>query len=123
MGSPQPDVTALLAALTSELDRRGIRFMLIGGQAVLLHGQSRFTADVDVTLDAGPAAFGELRAACEALDLTPVAPVSETFEAFVRRKGASLDWLYLERWAAEFALVPGREGMPAALERLKALRK
>jgi predicted nucleotidyltransferase len=195
MGSPQPDVTTLLAALTAELDRRGIRFMLIGGQAVLLHGQSRFTADVDVTLDAGPAALGELRAVCEALDLTPVAPASETLEAFVqrtfvlpahhsttgmrvdfifstttyeaeavaragrvevggtpvpfataedliihklfagrprdledvegivRRKGVSLDWAYLERWVAEFALVPGREGMPAALVRLKALRR
>ena len=194
MGSPLSDVTALLAALTSELDRRGLRFMLIGGQAILLHGQARFTADVDVTLDAGPAALGELRAACEALRLTPVAPASETLEAFVqrtfvlpahhtvtgmrvdfifstttyeaeavaraqrvsvggtsvpfataedlvihklfasrprdledvegivRRKGATLDWAYLERWAAEFALVPGREGMPAALARLKALR-
>jgi hypothetical protein len=45
MGSPLPDVTALLASLTSELDRRGIRFMLIGGQTVLLHGEARFTAD------------------------------------------------------------------------------
>jgi predicted nucleotidyltransferase len=195
MDSPQPDVTALLAALTSELDRRGLRFMLIGGQAVLLHGQARFTADVDVTLDAGPAALGELRAACDALHLTPVAPASEALEAFVqrtfvlparhaatgmrvdfifsttmyeaeavaraqrvsvggflvpfataedlvihklfaarprdlediegivRRKGGSMDWAYLERWVAEFAQVLGREGMPAALARLKALHK
>ena len=195
MGSPQPDVTALLASLTSELDRRGIRFMLIGGQAVLLHGEARFTADVDVTLDAGPAALSDLRAACDTLHLTPVAPASESLETFVRRtfvlparhaatgmrvdfifsttpyeaeavaraqrvqiggalvpfataedlvihklfagrardvedvegvvrrRGAALDWAYLERWAAEFAQVPGREGMPAALARLKALDK
>lgn len=193
MDSPQPDVSALLAALTSELDRRALRFMLIGGQAVLLHGQARFTADVDITLDAGPAALDDLRAACEALHLTPVAPGSEDLEAFVRRtfvlparhaatgmrvdfifsttpyeteavaraqrvpvsgtpvpfataedlvihklfagrardtddvegivrrQGPALDWAYLEHWAAEFARVPGREGMPAALARLRAL--
>jgi hypothetical protein len=37
----------------------------------------------------------------------------------VRRKGAELDWRYLERWALEFAAVPGREGMPGAVERLR----
>lgn len=94
MDSPPPDVSALLAALTSELDGRGLRFMLIGGQAVLLHGQARFTAD----------------------------PASASLEAFVRLKGAALDWAYLDRWVAEFAPVPGREGMPAALARLKAFR-
>jgi hypothetical protein len=35
---------------------------------------------------------------------------------------SGVDWTYLERWVAEFAQVPGREGMPAALERLKAFR-
>ena len=74
-----------LASLTSELDRHGIRFMLIGGQAVLLHGEARFTADVDITLDAGPAALSDLRAACDTLHLTPVVPASESLETFVRR--------------------------------------
>lgn len=193
MGSPQPNVTALLASLTSELDRRALRFMLIGGQAVLLHGRARFTAAADITLDAGPSALGDLRAACDTLHLTPIAPPAETLESFVlrtfvlparhaatgirvdfifsttayeaeavaraqrvsvggtpvpfataedlvvhklfagrardiedvegivHRQGAALDWAYLERWVAEFAQVPGREGMPAALARLKAL--
>ena len=193
MGSRPPDVTGLLAALTSELDRRGLNFMLIGGQAVLLHGLPRFTADVDVTLAVGPAALPELRASCQALGLAPVTPASESVEAFVRRtfvlparhaatgvrvdfifsttgyeakavarakriplggvlvpfataedllihklfagrprdfedaegiarrQAGVLDWTYLGRWVAEFAKVPGREGMPAALERLKSL--
>jgi predicted nucleotidyltransferase len=189
MGSPQPDLSSFLAALTLELQQRGLHFMLIGGQAVLLHGRPRFTEDVDVTLAAGPAALPLVRAACEALDLSPLAedpdafarrtfvlPVRQTAsrirvdfifsttdyeaqavaratrvllagaqvpfataedllihklfagrprdiedaEGIVRRRGAQLDWTYLERWAAEFALVPGREGMPVALERLKA---
>ena len=193
MASPPPDVTGLLAALTSELDRRLLPFMLIGGQAVLLHGLPRFTADVDVTLAVGPAALGELLAACDALALTPIAPPAESLESFVRRtfvlparhlasgvrvdfifsttayeaaavaratrvplggaavpfataedllihklfagrprdvedaegvvrrQAARLDWSYLERWVGEFGAVPGREGMPAALARLKAL--
>jgi hypothetical protein len=55
MGSDQttsfPD---LLARLTRELDGRAIPFMLIGGQAVLLHGTPRLTEDIDVTLGVDP---------------------------------------------------------------------
>ncbi len=55
MGSPrEPDFTGLLAALASRLRESGIPFMLIGGQAVLLHGQPRLTEDIDVTLGATP---------------------------------------------------------------------
>jgi len=195
MASPPPDVTGLLATLTAELDRRGLPFMLIGGQAVLLHGTPRFTADIDVTLAAGPAALGDVRAACEALGLTPIALGTESLESFVRRtfvlpahdarsgvrvdfifsttpyesqavaratrvplggaavpfataedllihklfagrprdlddaegivrrQATRLDWAYLERWVTEFAQVPGRVGMPAALARLKSLAR
>lgn len=94
--------------------------MLIGGQAVLLHGRPRFTEDVDVTLAAGPAALP--------LDLLIHKLLAgrprdiEDAEGVVKRRGAQLDWTYLERWAEEFALVAGREGMPTALARLKAIR-
>lgn len=44
----------LLSKLARGLDRRGIPYMLIGGQAVLLYGEPRLTRDVDVTLGAGP---------------------------------------------------------------------
>ena len=50
--------------------------MVIGGQAVLVHGQPRLTQDIDITLGVEP--------------------------------------------AREFAAVPGREGMGAEIERLKA---
>jgi hypothetical protein len=30
-----------------------------------------------------------------------------------------MDWDYVERWARTFAEVPGREEMPAAVERLR----
>lgn len=38
----------------------------------------------------------------------------------VRRRHGELDWEYLRRWAAEFAAVPGREGMPSQVERLRS---
>jgi hypothetical protein len=45
---------ALLEHIARGLDSRGIPYMLIGGQAVLLYGEPRLTRDVDVTLGAGP---------------------------------------------------------------------
>jgi len=51
---------ALLGSLARGLDRRGIRYMLIGGQAVLLYGEPRLTRDVDVTLGGGPELLPQL---------------------------------------------------------------
>lgn len=36
-----------------------------------------------------------------------------------RRNRQTIDWEYLARWAAEFAAVPGREGMPDQVRRLR----
>lgn len=190
MGSlPLPELSPLIAALALALGERGLPFMLIGGQAVLVHGRARLTEDIDITLGVGPDRLADVRAVCRAVSLTELPPdpqafVQETFvlparhgatamrvdfifsttpyerqaigradrvavggaavpvataedliihklfahrardiedaEGVVRRKGAALDWDYLLRWAREFAGVPGREGMVAAVERLKA---
>lgn len=45
---------ALLEQIARGLDSRGFPYMLIGGQAVLLHGEPRLTRDIDVTLGVGP---------------------------------------------------------------------
>jgi hypothetical protein len=45
----------------------------------------------------------------------------EDAESVVRRKGAELDWAYLERWVREFAAVPGREALLAQLGQLRRL--
>ena len=42
----------LLARIGQTLDLCGIRYMVIGGQAVLVHGEPRLTRDIDVTLGA-----------------------------------------------------------------------
>src|SRR2546425_1271864 len=41
------DFSQLIAALARELTLRHVGFMLIGGQAVLLHGAPRLTKDID----------------------------------------------------------------------------
>jgi len=77
-----PDFGALLARIGTTLDGHGIPFMLIGGQAVLLHGQPRLTQDVDVTLGVGPDRLADVLSACGSLGLEPV---PDDPEAFVRR--------------------------------------
>lgn len=44
----------LLEKIALALDRLGIAYMLIGGQAVFLYGEPRLTRDIDVVIDAGP---------------------------------------------------------------------
>jgi hypothetical protein len=44
---------ALLAQLSKALDKQRIPYMVIGGQAVLVYGEPRFTKDIDITLGAG----------------------------------------------------------------------
>jgi hypothetical protein len=190
MGSlPTPDFAGLIARVAAELEARRIPFMLIGGQAVLVHGEPRLTQDVDVTMGVGPDRIQDLIDACEVLGLHPLpddprAFARETFvlpaadpatggrvdlifsttpyeaqaieravlvdigsrevpfataedlllhklfagrprdledaAGVVRRKGPELDWGYLERWAREFAMIPGREDLPAKLAALRS---
>jgi len=81
MASRPLDFGGLLARLTGELEARELPFMLIGGQAVLLHGTPRLTDDVDLTLGAGPDELPRLLEVCSALDLEPL---PEEVEKFVR---------------------------------------
>lgn len=189
MASPRrPDFTNFIAGLARALRERHLPFMLIGGQAVLLHGTPRLTEDIDVTLGVDPSALPQVRDICTALGLEPLPEDVERFvrETFVlpardpatavrvdfifsttpyerqaidravevelagvavpfaaaedliihklfagrprdeedalgvvRRKGAELDWMYLEQWAREFASVPGREDLPDRVARLR----
>lgn len=190
MTSPRaPDFAALIARLSDGLSGAGLPFMLIGGQAVLLHGQPRLTDDIDITLGAGPSALSTVLEVCTALALRPLPSdvdrfVRETFVlpvrdddtgvrvdfvfsttpyerqaieravrvtlngigvpfaavedliihklfagrahdlddaiGVVRRKGAEIDWQYVERWASEFSNVPGREDLPRRVATLRA---
>lgn len=66
----------LLEKLATALDRAGIPYMIIGGQAVLVHGEPRLTADVDVTLGIDTDRFDDIEALTRTLDyrILPQAP-------------------------------------------------
>ena len=77
-----PDFPRFLARLAVALRDEKIPFMLIGGQAVLLHGRPRLTEDIDVTLGASPDELPSVLRACAALGLRPL---PEDVEGFARR--------------------------------------
>jgi hypothetical protein len=56
--------------------------MIIGGQAVLLHGEPRLTQDIDVTLGVATDRVTDLLTICETLDCRPL---PEDADAFARR--------------------------------------
>ena len=76
-----PDFRGLLARITESLDAHGVAFMVIGGQAVLVHGEPRLTQDIDITLAADPHQLLDILAVCSDLGLEPL---PEDVPAFVR---------------------------------------
>ncbi len=188
MGSrPEPDFERFIASIARELSARRLPFMVIGGQAVLLHGEPRLTQDIDITLGVGPGRLTDVLRVCEALGLTPLPGEPDQFvrstfvlpagdptglrvdfifsttpyerqaieraqpvevggvavpfasaedvilhklfagrprdledaAGIVRRKGHSLDWQYMARWAEQFSAVEGRELLPRQLRDLR----
>jgi predicted nucleotidyltransferase len=84
MASPPsnlPDFSRLLATIARALGDQNISFMLIGGQAVLLHGEPRLTEDIDLTLAADPGRLPSLLRVCEQAGLS-ILP--DNVEAFVQ---------------------------------------
>lgn len=77
-----PDFEQLIARVARELAAADITFMLIGGQAVLLHGEARLTQDIDVTLGVDPDRLGDVVDVCTAAGLRPL---PSELEVFVRR--------------------------------------
>lgn len=66
---------ALFEPIFEALDRDRVRYVVVGGVAVLLHGHARLTADLDLAVDLSPV---EARRAIETLTglgLLPRAPV------------------------------------------------
>jgi hypothetical protein len=61
----------LLAAVRAALATLGIRWYPFGAQAAILYGAARLTADVDITLEAGPHPIEDVLAALEARGFTP----------------------------------------------------
>ncbi|MFQ5743635.1 MAG: nucleotidyl transferase AbiEii/AbiGii toxin family protein [Acidobacteriota bacterium] len=78
---PTPDFSSFIAAIAAALRQRDLPFMLIGGQAVLLHGRPRLTEDIDITLGLDPTHLPSVLDVCASLGLVPL---PEDVESFVR---------------------------------------
>lgn len=62
----------LLTRLAAALDEAGIPYMVIGGQAVLVHGEPRLTRDIDITVGMGTEGLDRLLATVGQAGLRPL---------------------------------------------------
>lgn len=69
-----------IETIVGSLNQAGVRYLIVGGLAVVAHGFVRFTADIDLVLDPDPAAMRRAIEALSALGYRPRAPVP--FEEF-----------------------------------------
>ncbi len=69
----------LLERIAAGLDARGLPYMVIGGQAVLLYGEPRLTRDIDITLGVGPERWRELLEMSQALGWQVLVEAPEEF--------------------------------------------
>ncbi|VAW94233.1 hypothetical protein MNBD_GAMMA19-1230 [hydrothermal vent metagenome] len=65
-----------LLALTNALDKHRVKYALVGGYAVALHGAVRGTVDVDIVIQLKQSAFNKAEQALMELGLQPRLPVS-----------------------------------------------
>ena len=68
-------VAGSLEAIFAALERAHVRYLVVGGVAVVLHGHPRFTADLDLVLALDAANVRAALGALRALGYTPRAPV------------------------------------------------
>ena len=83
------------------LDREGVRYVVVGGLAVVLHGHPRMTADIDLVVDLEPAAARLAIQTLTRMGLRPRAPVqAESFadpsqrQAWIEERGMTVFNLY-----------------------------
>ncbi|MGQ0551729.1 MAG: nucleotidyl transferase AbiEii/AbiGii toxin family protein [Planctomycetota bacterium] len=62
-------ISEILGRIASALDAARVPYMVIGGQAVLVHGEPRLTRDIDITLGASLDRLAEVVAAAQAAGL------------------------------------------------------
>lgn len=67
--------THSVGAIVRALNTANVRYLVVGGLAVVAHGYVRFTSDVDLIVDVEPANATRAIAALESLHYRPRAPV------------------------------------------------
>ena len=68
----------LLEKIAAALDKAGISYMVIGGQAVLLYGEVRMTKDIDITLGLSTSKVKDVLDVIQTIPLKPLVD-AETF--------------------------------------------
>ncbi len=81
---------ASIEAVVRALNQQGVRYLIVGGLAVVAHGYVRLTADVDLLLDLEEANLRRAVAALSRLGYRPRAPVE--LDRFIDPK-ARAEWV------------------------------
>ena len=94
-------------SIIESLNRAQVRYLIVGGLAVVAHGFVRFTADIDLVLDPDPAAMLRAIRALSDLGYRPRAPVpfeefadAEKRRSWVREKSLTVFSVSSERHPA-----------------------
>ena len=72
----------ILSRIGASLNKHNLPYMIIGGQAVLLHGEPRLTRDIDITLGINTDRLDALLSVVQELVLKPL---PEDLKSFVRQ--------------------------------------
>ncbi|MBM3708395.1 MAG: nucleotidyltransferase family protein [Actinobacteria bacterium] len=62
----------LLTKIAKELEKNSVKYMIIGGQAVLLYGEPRLTRDIDITLGVSIEEVDRILKIIKEIDLMPI---------------------------------------------------
>ncbi|SCZ58108.1 DUF6036 family nucleotidyltransferase [Thiohalomonas denitrificans] len=91
--------------ITRALNDSQVRYLVVGGLAVVAHGYVRFTADVDLVLALAPENIVKAFEALEPLGYHPTVPVTaeqfanpETRRLWIEEKGMTVLNLYSDRF-------------------------
>jgi hypothetical protein len=85
-------VTGQIEEVIGALERASVRYLVVGGVAVVIHGYLRATADLDLVLDPAGGNMKKALSTLRALDFRPRVPID--MMAFTNRET-------LERWRQE----------------------
>ena len=121
---------ALITKIAVELERAGLPYMIIGGQAVLFHGMLRMTRDIDITLGVDTRSLDTVVQTVQAIGVEIIPEDVERFvertyvlPAMEKKSGLRVDFIFsftpYEREAiarAVPALLGGTKVMFAAVE-------
>ena len=69
---------SMFEKLFATLNETGVRYVVVGGVATVMHGHARLTADVDLVVDLAPGPARRIVDALTELGLSPSAPVKAT---------------------------------------------